>query len=506
MPPASIDRLPVELQTSILKFLLCFSHGLPPETSDTKGDSTICADWDPRSPSLFPYNVASVCPLWRDILAEIPECWTHVVIDVAKDPLPLLDAVLWSKGLQKLEVVVFNSSEDTKAGTTEREVEKRRVGAISRALEPHLHRCKSVAFDLIWSSSLPPPTVFFQKEAPILEELSLNCHIDDIIVEKDSWTTQVDMTQPPLAAAFPKLKRLSLTGFWFMYLSLVPDASSWFGQVQLAASSSLLISQFQFLETGHYSLENFVFYLSKLVACDNFKLHDLGLSYTYNDSAQVFHPTHEILGSLRFQLVSDNFLSHFFAIGYKLSDRSLAFESCRIPKFKRCIYAQDLTLKNIVDDEKAHSLRHILEAWVGADLTVDSCPSFNDSLLSWCQFSNDPVIYNYETGNAPHYGFKTGFPARSLNYLNIKDCSNFTPMALYNLIALRTDVALEEESEEENLIVQLSVHGRVPVLSSEDMGWFREHGDYTQVRWRIENEQGVLGSEFWVSGWGWSGS
>jgi hypothetical protein len=35
---------------------------------------------DPRSKSIFPFNAASVCKLWHDILAGIPECWTRVVL------------------------------------------------------------------------------------------------------------------------------------------------------------------------------------------------------------------------------------------------------------------------------------------------------------------------------------------------------------------------------------------------------------------------------------------
>ena len=172
MRPVSLMHLPVELHTSILKFLLSLSrqsalsearmmaHILgftPPLDPDP-----VIWEWierDLRSESLFPFNAASVCKLWRDILARMPECWTRVVFDVVSDPGPFLDAFSWSRNLEKIEVAIFNSSEY--AEDVDEALKKKRISAIAQALQPHVHRCTSISFDIVYSSSLPPPNIFF---------------------------------------------------------------------------------------------------------------------------------------------------------------------------------------------------------------------------------------------------------------------------------------------------------------------------------------------------------
>lgn len=166
MPPTSINDLAIELQTSILKHLLFLSRIPRPLTFAEKLDLNVESgadtslslppvefEWtekDVRSSSLFPFNVASASKLWCDILALIPECWTRVLFDVAKDPTPSLDVFLWSDNLENIEVFVFNS-DDTRV------VDKMResiyVSTIAKALYPHIRRCKSIIFDVTCSKS-----------------------------------------------------------------------------------------------------------------------------------------------------------------------------------------------------------------------------------------------------------------------------------------------------------------------------------------------------------------
>ena len=179
MRTVSLMHLPIELHTSILIFLLSLSR--QSASSDSRAmafsldftppldDDPVIWEWierDPRSESLFPFNAASVCKLWHDILAGMPECWTRVVFDVVSDPGPFLDAFSWSRNLEKIEVAIFNSSDY--AEDVDEAVENKRILAITRALQPHVHRCRSISFDIIYSSSLPPPNIFFLRGAPNL--------------------------------------------------------------------------------------------------------------------------------------------------------------------------------------------------------------------------------------------------------------------------------------------------------------------------------------------------
>ena len=171
MQVISLMHLPVELHTSIMKFLLSlsrqpeFSWGLtPPLDSDP-----IIWEWierDPRSESLFPFNAASVCKLWHNILAGIPECWTRVVFDLALDPGPFLNAFSWSRSLEKIEVTIFNGSEY--AERVDEALENKRISVIAQTLQLHVHRCGSISINTIYSSSIPPPNIFFLRGAPNL--------------------------------------------------------------------------------------------------------------------------------------------------------------------------------------------------------------------------------------------------------------------------------------------------------------------------------------------------
>ena len=50
---------------------------------------------DPKSPTLFPYSLASVCSFWRNVLSSHPEYWTLVVLFVDSNPTSLADASLF---------------------------------------------------------------------------------------------------------------------------------------------------------------------------------------------------------------------------------------------------------------------------------------------------------------------------------------------------------------------------------------------------------------------------
>ncbi|KAF8877246.1 hypothetical protein CPB84DRAFT_374413 [Gymnopilus junonius] len=259
-----MDQLPVELHIKILNVLASLSWQDDPLSNQ-----------DPRSPSLFPFNVASVCTQWLAIVSEIPECWTRVIFDVAKDPTPFLDAFLWSEDLEIIEVLVFTSSTDD--GKEYGKTEKQRSIAITQALRPHVHRCKSITFDITYSTSLPPAHIFFLKDSPYLEKLVLECAHDDIQIEPDSWMTTV-VNRPHFGSDFSKLKKLSLTGFSFLYLALHLDSPESFAKFQFRRSMELYVSRFTFLGSGHYTVTNFMRYFLHAVRRTT-HFHDLSLSY-----------------------------------------------------------------------------------------------------------------------------------------------------------------------------------------------------------------------------------
>ncbi|KDR84530.1 hypothetical protein GALMADRAFT_237422 [Galerina marginata CBS 339.88] len=542
-----MKQLPVELQTSILHFLLSIIHPPdspqndlelvdetltdtedPPEAGPAQSLSSNPVEsqrveLNPTSPAFFPYNVARVCKLWRNILKRMPECWIHVVFDVAEDPTPFIDMFLWSKSLQNLEVLVYSSARGKLR--VYQDLESRRISAIAEALQPHIHRCKSIIFDIVCSSSLPPPTIFFLQEAPHLEELTLNCRIDDIDVQTHARPTTAKKDRPHFMKSFPRLTKLSLSGFWFMYLALHARSSKWFRELQSEQTRlSLYISRFKFMQEGHYSLPNFLFYLCKIGIVTSYYFVDLSLSSPYEASSDDV-AAHAISGNIHFKQVSTDFLAHLYAITNISANNIFSFDACRIPKIEQLQSGEYLLLTNIIDSDDGsdtgQSLVNILSVWSGMELRVRSCPSFNDVLLSWLSYEVeytplDPEVDATQACGIFNYhqrllrsakAFKT-FPSESLAVLTIDDCDNFSSRALRSCVEIRNQASADEKLwydpqrvGEKAAIVDLYVDGRVPVLAEEDKAWFKANKNNTAVYWRAADGDGdtmrfIAGSRF----------
>ncbi|KDR73015.1 hypothetical protein GALMADRAFT_252421 [Galerina marginata CBS 339.88] len=498
MASAALHTLPVELQALILKFQFALSRRLKPllryvadgpqrfkriEEDPWDSDGPLLFNWieeDLRSTSLFPYNIASVCKLWRDILAGIPECWTRVVFDLAKDPAPFIDVFLWSKALTGIEVFVFNSSEAPDiVQESHRDLEYDRVSRIVQALVPHIDRCKSVTIDITYSSCLPSPTIFFRQDLSNIEKLSLISRIDDIIVG-NPLRTVVGNTDPSLAKSFPKLKALSLTGFWFMYLVLSAQSPDWFSH-SVAKLVSLQVSQFAFLETGHYTIENFVLCLSKFTGRTSHHLRDLSLSYAFdNIDGDYREEAPEIEGDIHFQSVSPGFISHFYAVSSlpELEESCISFTTCQIPRLPRFLAHLTLVLTNI----DGRSLRNVLKAWDGLELCICSCPSFKDTFITWLGAEID---YKVQWSELPIKVFRHG----RLISVSIEDCSNFTPSVLCAFVEARNNGAVSPRLCDQPLTM-LEVTGRVPALPDQSKAWFLRNAKTTIVRWQMVDENG----------------
>jgi hypothetical protein len=502
-------HLPVELHTSILKFLLSLSRQsassrireaallfgfTPPLDPDP-----VIWEWiegDLRSESLFPFNAASVCKLWRDILARMPECWTRVVFDVVSDPGPFLNAFSWSRNLEKIEVAIFNSSEY--AEDVDEALEKNRISAIAQALQPHVHRCGSISFDIIYSSSLPSPNIFFLRGAPDLYELILECRIDDF----DASTHPLPPTpeeQPTFATSFPQLGKLSIPAFWLIDMPLFTPDPDWLDQLN-SSKIDITIANFEFPQNGQYSLTNFLTCLCRLKDPTSISLRNLTLSYEYCghnlDSLDTSNLAHTICANIHFTSTSKDFITHLYSIANVISDETLSFEDCEIPNISHLQNAHYIYLVNIPDDQGL-SLRNILAAWDGSRLEIHSCPSFNDTFLSWLRSEGEHTRLDSEGSEK----FLKIFPAENLTSLHVEDCVDFTTPALVDVIRFRQDtraafLELEEVDTDRPLhtypIDSLSVTGRGPMLTVEAMNWFQSYDNRgnISVTWHTEDDEG----------------
>jgi hypothetical protein len=377
MRAVSLMHLPAELHTSILKFLLSLSRQpenplrysmllslgfTPPPDSDP-----VIWEWierDPRSESLFPFNAASVCKLWHNILAGITECWTRVVFDLASDPGPFLNAFSWSRNLEKIEVAIFNSSECTQ--DVDEALEYKRLSAIAQALQLHVHRCRSISINTIYSSSIPSPNIFFLRDAPNLYELLLGFRIDNFDASTHPLPPTLEEEQPTFATSFPGLHTLSIPAFWLIDMALFAPDAEWLNQLY-SLNMDITIAKFEFPRNGQYSLANFLSCLCQLNELNFISLQELTLSYEYSghnlDSPDRSNLAYTISANIHFTSTSKDFIAHLYSIANVFSDEILIFEDCEIPNISHLQNAQTtIYLENIPDDQGL-SLQNILASW-----------------------------------------------------------------------------------------------------------------------------------------------
>ncbi|KJA20986.1 hypothetical protein HYPSUDRAFT_764265 [Hypholoma sublateritium FD-334 SS-4] len=164
----------------------------------------------------FPFNTATVCVLWLNILKSRPQYWKSVTFDVAHDPTPLLDTLGLYTG-SETEVRVISTSSRRNVHPHQ---ETSRVRNILTHLRPYLSTCRSIVFNLIYQSSLPSCADILTHHLPHLTTLVLQCqehNLDNVEIKID-WDT-ISLREHLHRPVFPALEFLTLTGFSFMELS-----------------------------------------------------------------------------------------------------------------------------------------------------------------------------------------------------------------------------------------------------------------------------------------------
>lgn len=439
---ATINRLPIELLALIL---LYSDEKLPGRCVTTP------------SRKCFPFNAASVCNLWLDILKSYPQYWRHVLIDLADDPAPFLDTFfLFNKKNRHaaLSITVFSSVQgslalrkDCKKERAQVSLEGHRARTVFKHLEPSLSRYKNITFDLIYQSSLPPATKFLTLHLPLLTRMSLGCQVHNL----DDEEIYVDFPQLffPRFNIFPKLVSLSLTGRSFMELSLL--GTNWLDgfKDQLTASFELRVTHFIFSElaAGEGRNWNQAFTTFVKMLCDTkFLLENIHLSdlFVDFDPPSRYKSGYQILTqTLDFEGVSGGFLKALFACCslYDAGEQTdLIFRRCEIPDnaeeffgFPRSLELVDIPFHesdNVIDGTSRTPKEHcrVYSALLGFcahEATLSGCAGVTDDLLNWLGPTGEDI---FDEGEVPERGMES---------LLIENCSGFTVGALRSFIMAR---------------------------------------------------------------------
>lgn len=489
-----LSTLPVEVHFEILKYAQYSSqyayhgkvHASANHPNGSQPPTPIEWKWSERnrrSLSQFPYNVAAASRLWKSVLMKMPECWTRVIIDVSTDPSKFLDIFQWSKDLPKLEVTIFNSHQPDPEDASYSLLERERVANVVDALRPHVPRCEHITIDVAFMTSLPSPVLFLLEDAPYLKELVLECRIDNAgLPEEYSRTCDLGVyDKVHTRASLPKLKLLSLTGFWFMFVTSHPHTQRWSRKIFRAGSKhiDLTVSQFQFQTVGKYTLQNFVVRLDE-VKPDPITLRDFSLNHDGpvidRSLPQLDLDVFSSTESIKFENVSPDVLRPFFLL-VDVSPTSLTISNCVFPPDGLFTQAAELILQHIGHPNSANSfakdsdttnLSKFLRAWSGYSLRVDTCPAFDDAAFSALldHFLETPTV----------------------KYIYMSDCDSFTVRGVRRFLRGRNDLD-RGPFYDAGYLAALEIYGHhnCPFPTEKQQKWFRssDHASDVRIVWEL---------------------
>ncbi|KIJ11926.1 hypothetical protein PAXINDRAFT_101492 [Paxillus involutus ATCC 200175] len=203
-PMSAISVLPNELLIEIFEYVYSgcreesyrFNETNDPDASLSQ--SSYETRYDPHSSSLFPYNVATVCQAWKDIVCSgsFPAFWTRVVVVAGiTTPETVRELLSFSGGLPVgVSVISGWSSRVERRKGTEFEClgdETASAECITRLILPNVKRLKKLLYLLSRSSSLAAVRRMLRGKSR-LEELWMECEEDDGEGEGDPGANQLN--------------------------------------------------------------------------------------------------------------------------------------------------------------------------------------------------------------------------------------------------------------------------------------------------------------------------
>lgn len=434
------------------------NRGLPPELlllifEHVYADSTLNGEWivcSPQSRTLFPFAPAAVCKAWRDVLASVPRFWTRIIINLDTTKLSDIDIYLHLSQKLPFEITVTRDQRILSYSRTNNDDEGVQATAAMVQIVPHLHRCRSLCFQLLRSSSLPALR-YLDVRAPLLKQLKLQCGIDDgehpLIGSEvpEQWRFHA-----------PALRHLFLNGRNFR------DACALHWVEQLPSLEDLCVSRYYGGKhrTGELHLHDVLLVVDRLHRyfgiLRKLTLQDISFDgiLTQQDGYDIQIEAMSLL-SINPSTIRAIFMSktgpapHLVHIKHELSPS---------------IYHIRLTQADTLVLEGPFSfMAEAINIWDGDCLSIKNCPTFNDRTIR-----NIYRSWNPNTLTSP-----------SWSRLEIENCTDFSAEALLDLINARDDAVQRARDRDPalqapfNSLQDLQVHGGPPI-SPEDTEAFRE--------------------------------
>jgi len=328
---------------------------------------TIPEDPNLKSPALFPYSLAAVCSIWRDILCSHPEFWTLIVLFADSKPTPLVDASLFVEWSRKHQIDVFITRRDElRPSFYPDRHEKCQIKALLHILKPHLHRCRSFHVDAHLSSSLPIIRKTFNRiEAPHLKFMELICdaHADD----EDGDDSDGDFEDEFEL----QLRRLVINEKNFCQ----PSVKLKYWMDVHSDLNQLTIAQYRPGKSDEYKVQDFLHSLDSTGSLEQLKFEGLHFSIPPPGDVESFPSS----SFVHFEDVSRCFIGDI--TGY------MHFGPLSVLRITRCplpvLHCFDTTPETLVleDIGPSDDLMGDLDTWGGENLWLDRCHSFSGVFL-----------------------------------------------------------------------------------------------------------------------------
>ncbi|KAF8965956.1 hypothetical protein BDZ97DRAFT_741420 [Flammula alnicola] len=484
-PRTNITSLPPELLSIIFQFVHEISTAPKDGVHDTIPDwmllngagypdqiASIKADVNPqpiqgfRSPTLFPYALAAVCPLWSEVLSFHPHFWTMVILFIDSHFTPLIDAALLLGRSRDLPIsVIITSRKQLRPKSHPDLHEKSHIGAFLSLLAPHLHRLRSFHVDAHLSSSLPDLDWKFIWKAEKLCSMALICDRQDI---RDEDEEDYFFESVPKFSAI--LSHLVVDGRNFRKTFEGPRC--WVDTLE-----SVTIAHYSSQVDDTFSIAKFALVLENLLHLTYLKLDDV---YFHPDSETPETSADLCIDYLHLQSLDTEFLEELLRICSCPNLNGLRITHCSIPPAFRFPdeYIPSLILEDI---DSTVDLMEAIGLWYGDRLYLDGCESFSDTFLD--KLSTNVPVTNPSNGTESLH-----LQLPKLSALLLRRLPKFSIQALKNMVEKRNESldytypawrSMDPFGPE--IYTLIVVQCPVEKPSAEDMEWF--HSRVAEFEW-----------------------
>ncbi|KAH7927538.1 hypothetical protein BV22DRAFT_273044 [Leucogyrophana mollusca] len=453
-PPTTPCSLPPELLLKIFKFVYLLCRTRPADLDMTDSSEVSNARWihaDPLSPSFFPHSIASVCSFWRDVTDLEPTFWTRFVIVIGKSTTSDLQSYLQRTGDYPLDVCIISAPERNRPPPHERS----QVEAFMQILAPHICRCRTIRICVTLLSSLPSLHRHFRGTAPHLRLLKLQCQTTD----NEKLPTEHKGSGWDFSS--PLLVKVHLDGINFREGCV--DDYRWFRTMKDSLHKLTIACGLPSKDMnehgprGRISINDLATIGGLLPNLATLVLKDVEFSDT------------NTLQALPISCRTENLVLEGLAEeSMRMATAARWFESLVI---KRCdlsqrLYGDRLALYDVTSD-----LHQSLASWEGWELSIDSCPLFDDQVLldlagGWCRKFHTLRISN--CGGVSVEGLKQFVEKRFLD----GEALGYGVLECGPKSGECAGMQGGASEREENPLQCLTVFGG-PQLSVEDQRWFQ---------------------------------